>query len=102
MMSVSSFETERLPHKTVYSFKSHTCDSLRTKITPKMTNLDPDSQSENHIQPVGLSNIFPVSFYSAFTKESHLANVHLMCVFACCGSIGGEDGGAVAVGVTVD
>lgn len=25
-----------------------------------------------------------------------------MCIFACCGAIGGEDGSAVAVGVIVD
>lgn len=34
--------------------------------------------------------------------KPHLANIHFMCVFACCGSVGGEDGGAVAVGIVVD
>lgn len=33
---------------------------------------------------------------------THLANIHLMRVFACSGAICGEDSCAVAIGVPVD
>lgn len=36
------------------------------------------------------------------TKAPHLANIHFVSVFACSGTIGSEDGSAVAVGVSVD
>lgn len=36
------------------------------------------------------------------TKGPHLANIHFVRVFARSSTVGGEDGGAVAVGVSVD
>lgn len=94
-MPVSCFPKQNTTHLTVYSHKG---DSLRTEITTgKVTVFFKSDRKKWSVKSVNRSL---VSFYTG--GISHLANVHLVCVFTRCGSVGGEDGGAVAVGIIVD